>query len=193
MSVMQHLLWDTPPSTLTTDVRTPAQASADATRLGLASSLINQYGMNSGVLASAYNNPFYGIPAPVWATMLADLKYPANGRGPLPTYGQQLDQQQTIMNNALSRASAQGAYGSGYANQLMARGVTDYQEGLAKTLADYRLGVLGRIMDAARVQDMARQTLAQSMNFPLSAAVNLFGQSPAQRYQSDFLQGQPSI
>lgn len=176
MSMLQNMLWATPPSTLTTDVRTPSQSATDSQRYGVANSLIDQYGRWGPSVSSAYSDSGYGVPggSALIKAMLADYAG-ARGSG-MPSYLEQLDQQQTIMNSALSRASASGSQGSGYANQQMARGVVDYQEGLAKTLADYRTNLLQRILQAGSLQDSARSDLARTASVPLSAGVSLYGQ-----------------
>jgi hypothetical protein len=193
MSIFGHLAHDTPQYFTTTDVRTPPQQAVDTSRMDFLRSLNNQYAQNMGRVNAAYADPSYGLPPDLMDQLRSELSAPASGRGPLPTYGQQLDQQQTIMNNALSRASAQGSYGSGYANQAMNRGVTDYQEGLAKTLADYRLGILERMNQAANIQDTARASLGQLMNYPGGLAAQVYGQSPAQSYRTETVPQQNSL
>jgi hypothetical protein len=173
MSLFDNMFKATPPSVMTTDPRNPTQQAVDAQRAAAASNLMGQY--NGGNVASAYATPGYGLPPSFMASLMADY---AGKRGSgLPSAKQQLDQQQTIMDSALSRASAQGAQGSGYANQQMARGVVDYQTGLAKTLTDFRVNMASRIIDAMRASEESRRGLAQSSAIPLQAGVSLYGQN----------------
>lgn len=179
MSMFDTMFQAKPPSVITTDVRNPAQTAADAGRLQAAGQYGNQFAsIFPSILASTMGNRQSSLPPELMAAMLRDY---AGGRGSgLPSYQDQLDQQQQVIDSTLSRVAGQGGQGSGYANAQAARGVVDYRSGLAKTLADYRLGMLGRIMSAAQVQDTARQNSAQTAaglaGLPLQAMTGLYGQ-----------------
>src|SRR6266446_4444879 len=120
MSLFQHLLWDTAPSTNTFDVRTPQQGQAETQRNATAGGLMNQYG-------NAFADPNFGI------------------AGGLPSQSQYRYVGDQAAVDEINRIAASGGGESGYSSARSAKVASDaiinYKLGISNAQNQARQGI----------------------------------------------------